>query len=74
MNKFLKAFFVLDLWIALSLITTIIANIIIVNNQAVFASVSIVCAFVNGIFCLLISNSFNFKRKNNSKKYANYRK
>ena len=73
MNKFLKAFFILDLWIALSLITTIAANIIIDENQVVFITISIICALVNGVFCSLISSSFNFGKKT-SKKVVDLRK
>ena len=73
MNKFLKAFFILDLWIALSLITTVAANIIIGENQGVFITISVICALVNGIFCSLISGSFSFGKRN-SKKIANLRK
>lgn len=74
MNKFLKAFFILDLWIALSLITTIIANILITKNQGLFITISVACALVNGVFCSLMSNSFNFGKKKESKKFANLRK
>ena len=71
MNKFLKAFFALDLWIALSLITTIITNIFFSSNEVLMLSLSIVFALVNAVFSIITIKSINFYKTRNMKEIIN---
>ena len=68
MNNFMRAFFTLDLWIALSLITTMVCNILFGHNQALMITISIACGTINALFCVLGSASMNFYKRKEVKK------
>lgn len=69
MAKVIKGFFTIDLWLALTLITTMLANILIVDNKGFFITVTIACALVNAIFCVLAISSINFYKKKSTKEF-----
>lgn len=68
MSKFIKAFFALDLWIALSLITTVIVNMLFSHDQVIMITLSIALALVNGIFSVIAMKSINLYRKKSIKR------
>lgn len=68
MSKFIKGFFALDLWIALSLITTMLANMLFSYDQILMITLSIVFALVNAIFCVIIMKSVNFYKTKSIKR------
>lgn len=70
MNKFLKLFFGLDLWIALSLMTTMMVDMIFSSRNAAMIACSIGLAIINVITCLVVINSINFY-KNKTVKTTN---
>ena len=66
-NKFLNALFALDLWIASTIITTIIINMVLQNNRGLMVTFATILAVVNAIFWLLIVVKFNSKFFSNKK-------
>ena len=62
MNKFIKWFFGLDLWIALTLITTMVVDIFFsrTRGNGMMISFSIGLALLNIIACVVIINSVTF--------------
>ena len=69
-NVFLNALFALDLWVALTIITTVILNIIVGEDRGLMITFASVVACVNAIFCSLIVvkvNSKFFSKRKESK-------
>lgn len=66
-NKFLNALFALDLWIASTIITTIIINMVLQNNRGLMVTFATILAVVNAIFWSLIFVKFNSKFFSNKK-------
>ena len=55
MSKFIKAFFALDLWIALSLITTVIVNMLFSHDQVIMITLSIFNSFKSPLISSTLS-------------------
>ena len=70
MNKFLKVFFGLDLWIALTLMTSMVVDMFFKGDNALMITFCLGFALVNAITCVLIIRSINFY-KNKSIKTTN---
>lgn len=66
-NKFLNALFALDVWIASTIITTIIINMVLQNNRGLIVTFATILAVVNAIFWSLIVVKFNSKFFSNKK-------
>ena len=70
MNRFLKVFFGLDLWIALTLMTSMIVSMFFSEDNALMITFCLGFALVNSITCVLTIKSINFY-KNKSIKTTN---